>query len=56
MPAQTTVSSKDGENKIFHDKTRFKQYISTNPALKNELEVELKPKEFSYTHKDICNR
>ncbi|MBV2150901.1 hypothetical protein KRZ98_22135 [Sphingobium sp. AS12] len=23
----------DGENKIFHDKTRFKQYISTNPAL-----------------------
>ena len=23
----------DRENKIFHDKTKFKQYISTNPAL-----------------------
>ena len=22
----------DGENKIFHDKTRFKQYLLTNPA------------------------
>jgi hypothetical protein len=39
MPVQTTIHSKlsitiDGENKIFHDKTKFTQYLSTNPALK----------------------
>jgi hypothetical protein len=26
----------DGENKIFQDKTKFKQYISTNPALPDD--------------------
>jgi hypothetical protein len=36
---QTTILSKifsiiiDGENKAFHDKTKFKQYLSTNLAL-----------------------
>jgi hypothetical protein len=23
----------DGETKVFHDKTKFTQYLSTNPAL-----------------------
>jgi hypothetical protein len=23
----------DGDNKVFHDKTKFTQYLSTNPAL-----------------------
>jgi hypothetical protein len=26
-----------GENKIFHDKTKFTQYLSTNPALLRSL-------------------
>jgi hypothetical protein len=38
MPDKTTLPSKflvamDGENKIFQDKTKFKEYLSTNPAL-----------------------
>ena len=28
----------NGENKVFCDKNRFKQYISTNSALQNVLE------------------
>ena len=39
MPAQTTIPSKiskDGENKIFHNKVKYKQYLSTNPALQKE--------------------
>ena len=36
-PAKLSISI-DGENKIFHDKTRFKQYLSTNPALQKVLE------------------
>jgi hypothetical protein len=38
MPAQVTIPSQtlitiDGETKIFHDNTKFTQYLSTNPAL-----------------------
>jgi hypothetical protein len=38
MPAQATIPAKssitiDGETKVFHDKTKFTQYLSTNPAL-----------------------
>ena len=38
MPAQATLPAKlsitiYGENKVFHDKTKFTQYLSTNPAL-----------------------
>ena len=40
----------DGENKIFHDKNRFKQYISTNPALQKVLEGKPQPKEANNTH------
>jgi hypothetical protein len=39
MPAQATIYpvklsiAIDGEAKIFHDKTKFTQYLSINPAL-----------------------
>jgi hypothetical protein len=42
MPAQTKPRllypdklsiTRDGETKIFHDKTKFKQYLPTNAAL-----------------------
>jgi hypothetical protein len=28
----------DGETKIFHDKTKFTQYLSTNPALQRIID------------------
>jgi hypothetical protein len=31
-PAKLSITI-DGETKVFHDKTRFTQYLSTNPAL-----------------------
>jgi hypothetical protein len=41
MPTQATIPSKtlniDGETKVFHDKTKFTQYLSTNPALQREI-------------------
>ena len=53
LPAQDTISSKtiniDGETKIFQDKTKFKQYLSTNPALQRILEGKLQHKEGTYT-------
>ena len=46
MSAQTTYPAKlsitiDGQNKILHDRTRFKQYLATNPALYKVLEGKL---------------
>ena len=46
----------DGENKIFQDKARFKQYLSTNLALQKVLEGKLQTKEVSYIHKNTGNR
>ena len=46
----------DGENKIFHDNTRFKHYVSTKPALQKVLEGKPLPKEANYTHKNTGNR
>jgi hypothetical protein len=31
-PAKLSITI-DGETKVFHDKTKFKHYFSTNPAL-----------------------
>jgi len=28
----------DGKNKIFHDETKFKLYLSTNPALQRIID------------------
>jgi hypothetical protein len=38
-----------GVTKIFHDETRFKQYLSTNPALQRILKGQLQYKEGNYT-------
>jgi hypothetical protein len=38
----------DGE-KIFHDKTKFAQYLSTNPALQRIIDGKLQHKERNYT-------
>jgi hypothetical protein len=37
----TLSISIDGENKIFQDKAKFKQYLPTNPALQRFLEGKL---------------
>ena len=61
MPAQVTIPSKLSitiyrENKIFNDKARFSQYVSTNPALQKALEGKLHSKKVYYAHKDLGNR
>jgi hypothetical protein len=38
----------DGETKVFHDKTKFTQYLSTNPALQRIMKGQLQHKEGSY--------
>ena len=40
----------NGENKIFQDKNRLKQYVSTNPAIQKVLEGKLQPKEANNIH------
>jgi hypothetical protein len=54
MTAQATIPSKlsitiDGEIKVFHDKTKFTQYLSTNPALQGIIKGKLQHKEENYT-------
>jgi len=39
----------DGETKIFHDKTKFTQYLSTNPVLQRIIKGKAQCKEASYT-------
>ena len=56
MPAQTTIPiTIKGQNKIFHDRTRFNQYLATNPDLLKVLEGKLQPKEVGYIHKNTDN-
>ena len=60
MPAQTTiprntVDHHNGQNKIFHDRNRFNQYLATNPALHKVLEGKLRPKEVGYLNKNTDN-
>jgi hypothetical protein len=45
----------DRENKIFRDKNKFKQYLSTNSALHEILEENLHHKEANYTQENIRN-
>jgi len=53
MPAQATISTLsiniEGETKIFHDKNKFTQYLSTNPVLQRIIDGKLKEKEGNYT-------
>jgi hypothetical protein len=53
MPMQVTIPNKlsitiDGETKIYHDKTKFKWYLSNNTALQRVLEGKLQNKDGSY--------
>jgi hypothetical protein len=47
-PAKLSITI-DGETKIFHDKTKFTQYISTNPALYRIIDEKHQHKEENYT-------
>jgi hypothetical protein len=55
MPVNFSIAI-EGENKTFHDKVKFKQYLTTNLALQNVLEENLQPKEVKYTHKNTGNK
>jgi hypothetical protein len=46
----------DGETKIILDKTKLKQYLSTNPALQKTLEGKLQHKEGTYTKEKARNQ
>jgi hypothetical protein len=46
----------DEENKIFHDKTRFIQYLSTNPALQRKIDGKLQHKKGNYTLEKARNQ
>jgi hypothetical protein len=39
----------DGRTKVFHDKTKFAQYIFTNPGLQKIIDGKLQHKEGNYT-------
>jgi hypothetical protein len=43
-PAKLLITI-DGENKIFHDKTKFTQYLSTNPVLQRVIDGKHQHKE-----------
>jgi hypothetical protein len=47
-PAKLSINI-DGQPKISQDKTKFKQHLSTNPALQRILEGKLQHKEVTYT-------
>jgi hypothetical protein len=55
MPVQATIPSKtlnyhrQRRKKIFHDKTKFTQYLSTNPALQRIIDGKHQHKEENYT-------
>ena len=46
----------EGQNKIFHDITRFSQYLATKPALHKVIEEKLQPEEVGYINKNTNNR
>jgi hypothetical protein len=43
-PAKISIT-KQGETKIFYDKIKFTQYLSTNPALQRIIDIKLQQKE-----------
>jgi hypothetical protein len=46
-PAKLSITI-DGETKVFHDKTKFTQYLSTNSALQRIIKGKLQHKEGNY--------
>ena len=54
VPAKITIPSKlsitlDREANIFHDKTTFEKYRSTNPDLQSIIKGKLEHKKINYT-------
>jgi hypothetical protein len=47
-PAKLSITI-DGKTKIFHDKDKFSQYLSTNPAPQRKIKGKLQHKEVNYT-------
>jgi hypothetical protein len=47
-PAKLSITI-DGEIKVFHDKTKFTQYLSTNSALQRIIKRKLQHKDRNYT-------
>jgi hypothetical protein len=39
-PAKLSITT-DGESKVFHDKTKFTQYLSTNPVCQRIIKGKL---------------
>jgi hypothetical protein len=46
-PAKLSITM-HGETKVFHDKTKFTQYLSMNPALQRIIKGKLQNKEGNY--------
>lgn len=55
FPAKLSIVV-SGENKIFHDKVKFKQYLPTIPPLQKVIERKIQAKEVNYTHENIGNK
>uniref|UniRef100_A0ABK0L1P8 Nucleic acid binding protein n=1 Tax=Rattus norvegicus TaxID=10116 RepID=A0ABK0L1P8_RAT len=53
-PAKLSINI-DGETKIIHDKTKFTQYLSTNPALQRKINGKAQHKEARYTLEEARN-
>jgi hypothetical protein len=47
-PAKLSITI-DGKTKVFHDKTKFTQYLSTNPALQRIIKGKHQQKDGKYT-------
>jgi hypothetical protein len=47
-PAKLSITI-DGETKVFHDKTKFIQYLSMNPALQKIINGKHQHKDGNYT-------
>ena len=47
-PAKLSITV-DGETKVFHDKIKFTQYLSTNPNLQKKIDGKLQHKEGNTT-------
>jgi hypothetical protein len=47
-PAKFSITI-NGETKVFHDKTKFTQYLSMNPALQRIIKGKLQHKEGNHT-------
>jgi hypothetical protein len=43
----------EGETKVFHDKIKFTQYLSTNPALQRTIKGKHQHKDRNYTLEKI---